>query len=154
MSIAFFSIETEVISLGGTTYTKDPESGEWSASAGDSGIFTDPGGFARVQAAALEGLELVGEVTLDQVAALHVKGIAPPGALGDIGSNVEIQFWIGVEDGLFRQITADGDLDIAGEADDLLGGLAAGGAASVSITLRLSDFGKPVVIVAPEVSGS
>ena len=66
LAIPFFSIEIEVISIGSTTYTKDPETGEGVVTLDEAPFFEGPVEFIGVEELdKLLGLTLVGEETLD-----------------------------------------------------------------------------------------
>ena len=60
-------------------------------------------------------------------------------------------YWIGVDDGLMRQVVTEGDLEAGEEAAGVFGELGEG-TGTISVTLKLSDFGKPVSIEPPEIA--
>ncbi len=62
----------------------------------------------------------------------------------------DAEFWIGVDDFLIRKITAEADVGLD-ELGGALGDVGISGPATVSLTITISDFGKPFVIEAPEV---
>ena len=150
ISMGFFVIEFEVISIGDTTFSKDPETGEWVVTVGEDPFFTDPGAFVGVDASEMEDLAYVGTDTLDGVEVYRLKGAAPPGMFSETGGRAEVTYWIGVDDNLLRQVIAEGDVELDEESEGLFEELG-GGTASISVTLRLSEFGKSVSIEAPDI---
>jgi hypothetical protein len=97
----------------------------------------------------LDGLVLEGLERLDGVPAYHLVGtvsseslgLAPPGLDADLGGELQIEYWIGVEDNLPRQVALEGKVTAVG---DELGTLA------LEVLATFSDHGKPVNIVAPD----
>ena len=149
ITIAFFSVETEIVAVGDTLYTTDFETREWQVSDGGAGFFTDPAGFVRVEASLLKDLVLVGVETVDGAALYHLRATVPAGTYGVSAGEFQASFWVSVDDGLLTQVVAEGDIALGEEVGDLFKGLAAG-RASVSLTLKLSDFGELVSIEAPD----
>ena len=148
VNLAFFIIEKEIISIGGTTYMRDSQAGEWEVIAAEQAFFVGPDVFVGVDTDVLENLAVIVVETVAGVAVYHLKGTAISGTFGDIADDFEVSFYIGVNDGLLTQIQAEGEFDL-GEEDPFFGGVVTGKTA-VSVTLKLSDFGKPVSIEAPQ----
>ncbi len=151
MTIFGFAIQTETVSIGNTTYVKDPESGDWTVSEGPGMLFSQPEEFLEAGPANVQDLTYVGQETLGDVAVHHLRGKPAPQAFEGVTGEMVVDFWIGVEDSLVRQISAQGELQIEGLTEEL--GAAGGEAtANVNMTMALSDFNKPVTIEAPEVT--
>ncbi len=148
MTVIFLIIETEMVSLGNTQYIKDPETGEWQITVGESSIFMDPGQFVEVELENLSDLKMVGLETLDGVEVYHLTATAAEGIYGGGGGEFQLSMWIRSEDGLVARVVAEGDLNIGEAAGGLLGDVG-DGAASVTLTATLSNFGEDVAIEAP-----
>ena len=149
VAVAFFTIETEMISIGDTSYTRDFETGKWEVTTGEEAFFTGPGEFIAVGATSLKDIDLVGVETLDGVEVYHLDAVALPGTFGGGGGDYTVSYWIGVEDGRLRQVVTEGQLELGEGGDPLLEGLGAG-SGTVSITLKFSEFGKDVTIEPPD----
>jgi hypothetical protein len=148
LTLPFIAIETEIVSIGDTTYTKDPETGEWDVSVGEDAFFIAPDEFFGEDVTDLSDLAIVGVVTLAGVELYHLKGTAPPGTFSESDSDFDISFWIGVDDGLLAQVVAAGEFEL--DEDDSLFGDIAAGTATLSLTVKFSDFGAEVTIEPPE----
>jgi hypothetical protein len=102
-----------------------------------------------LRSADLDGLVLEGTETLDGVPAYHLVGtvpsealgLAPPGIDADLGGELQVEYWIGVEDGLPQQVTLEGEVTAVGE---VLGTLV------LEVLATFSDHGKPVTIEPPD----
>lgn len=160
LKIFFFTIETEIITIGDTTWTKDPETGAWSVSSdGDPTevIPSDPGSFTELDVALLKGLTSLGEVELNGAPATHLRGTASEGTFGADTGEFEVDFWIESATGLLVQLVASGELTVQpGDDPDSqsegLFGAAAGQTGRLSLAVGFSDFGKPVTIEPPIVA--
>jgi cyclophilin family peptidyl-prolyl cis-trans isomerase len=157
LSIVFFTIESQFITIGDTTYVTDPDTGEWSIGQAPDLLFADPRDFADPDFLKntddFAELALIGAELLDGVEAYHITGIVV-----DEGSDGEfaIDIWIGVEDNLISQVILSGAFQVdEGEADtgDLLGDLGSGDA-MFEATLTFSAYDEPVSIEAPEVASA
>lgn len=154
-------VRRELIALFATRY-QPAAAGQWIGRPTDERPFPDPRFFIWGEAASavpFRALRSYGRETLQGVETQVIAGNAdrlglngldgtdgalPPGAAGA----AEVIYWIGVNDGLLRQVELRGRLplppdspfrpDIEGEA--ILTGL----------TVRYSDFGREVNIAAPE----
>ena len=147
LAIPFFSIEIEVISIGSTTYTKDPQTGEWVVALDETPFFEGPVEFIGVEELdKLLGLTLVGEETLDGVTVYHIMGNLAAETPGKTGVEAEIEFWVGVEDSLVRQVVSTGAFELGDETFFEGLGVSTGDA---SLTLKFSEFGKSLSIEAP-----
>ena len=141
------TIEYQVINIGDTTYQTDPQTGEWEVTTSPAVPFTDPSDFLASKPSDFLDLVLLGEETLDGVRVYHLSGTMSPEAFGGIQGDLVADIWTGVEDSLVRQIAVKGVVQIEG------GGLLpeGGGNATVDMTVKFSDYGKPVSIEAPQV---
>jgi hypothetical protein len=148
LTIAFFAIETEIVSIGDTTYTRDPETGEWDVTLGEDAFIISPAEFMGEGVSDLNDLVYVGVETLESGSMFRLQGTSVTGAFTESVSDFVLSFWIGVDDGLLAQVKAEGKFEI-GEDDPLFGDIAAG-TGSVSLTVKFSDFGVPVSIEAPD----
>ncbi len=150
VSIVLISIESQVISIGDTTYVTDPQSGEWNVIPGGMPLVAGPAEFIAADPSDVTELVVVGVEALDGTQVYHLAGKTSAGIFGESGGESEVGYWIGVEDAYLRQVFATGVVDPQG-GEALLGVLAAGSGA-VSVTVRLSEFGKSVSIEAPEIA--
>ncbi len=157
LKIFFFTIETEIVTIGDTTWTKDPETGEWSVSTGGDPtevIPSDPGAFTELDIQLIKGLTSLGEVELNGAPATHLRGTAPEGSFGQDTGEFEVDFWIDSGTGLLVQLVASGELtveagdDPGGQSEGIFGA-AAGQTGRLSLAVGFSDFGKPVTIEPP-----
>ena len=150
VQLGFFNIESEIVGIGETTYTRDPDTGLWDVSTDGSALFASPEDFVGVDSELLKDLRLIGKADLDGEEVHVISGVALPGALSEGQDETDVTYWIGVRDGLLRQIVAEGDVSLDGTGGGLLG--SAGGTAAVSITLRLAEFGAKLSIEPPEIT--
>jgi hypothetical protein len=142
------ALEMETIIIGDTIYATDPRTGEWTV-VEEPAIPFSPRGLTGLGSGDLEGLVLEGLETLDGVLAYHLVGtvssealgLAPPGLEGDLGGDVQIEYWIGVEGALPRQVMLEGEVTAVG--DEL-------GTLTLAVLATFSDYGKPVIIEAPD----
>ena len=144
------TIEYQVINIGDTTYQTDSQTGEWEVTASPAVPFTDPSDFLASKPSDFLGLTLVGEETLDGVQVYHLSGTLLPEAFGGIQGDLEADIWTGVEDSLVRQVAVKGVLQIQGDGGLLPVGVGPGNVA-VDMTVKFSDYGKPISIEAPQV---
>ena len=144
------TIEYQVINIGDTTYQTDPQTGEWEGTASPSVPFTDPSDFLASKPSDFLDLALVGEETLDGARVHHLRGALSPEAFGGIQGALVADIWTGVEDSLVRQIAVEGVLQVQRDGGLLPEGGGPGNAA-VDLTVKFSDYGKPVSIEAPQV---
>ena len=157
LSVVFFTIESQFVTIGDTTYVTDPDSGEWSIGQSPNLLFADPRDFANAEflkeADNFEELEFIGIETLDGLEVYHLSGIAVDEGVGD---DLVVNFLIDVDDSLISQVTVSGAFQVDGgqtDAVDLLGSLGTGDA-TLEATLTFSAYGKPVSIEAPELTSA
>ena len=153
MSLLFFTLETQFVTIGDTNYVTDPQTGEWGLSADNVTPLLDPDAFiGRGAIAEVRGLEMLGAETLEGVDVYHLAGTLTPDVIGEAVASGElmVSYWIGVEDSLVRLIEASGDIGLEGGGESLFG--ISADSASLSMTMPFSDYGKPVTIEAPEIA--
>lgn len=154
MSLGFIEFETQVITVGETTYFTNPDTGEWEIETEEAVPFGGPARFLETDLSVIRDLVLVGLGELDGVEVYRLSGVLPAETLGEeeISGDLEVEYWVGVEDFLLRRIALEGDLDVDDSGELFFGGSGPVETVTLSMTLEFSDFGKPVAaIVAPEV---
>jgi branched-chain amino acid transport system substrate-binding protein len=141
MSFLGMTIESEVITVGDTAYTTNMETGEWEISTEEASPFS-PGDFTGVDPADIEGLTLAGEETLDGTPVYRLTGVVTAEQLGDAMEGAEgelqVQYWMGIDDGLLHKGAVEGELSI----ED--------GTIEMTVTTTYSDYGQTVAIEPPE----
>jgi hypothetical protein len=151
LSIFFFTVETEFVQIGDTNYTSDPETGEWQIDTEPISPFGSPTDLAGPESlTGIDDLVLVGEETRDGVQVLHLSGSVPASDFGeeDAEGELRVDLWIGVEESLLREMSFEGEFD----APEDLAAATEAATAALSLTLKLSNYGVPVIIEAPELS--
>ncbi len=164
IALGFFRIEIQFISVDGDFYMTDPETGDWVLGASASEFLPlNPSDLAETEnfiapellensdKLTLEGVEEIQGVEAYRISASPDSGSVA--MLEELGGELDMTFWVGVEDNLPRRIAASGELAIpdtgAAPPDSLLGGLA-GDDTSFEILIEYSDFDIPVRIEPPE----
>ena len=158
----------ELITLFATRYQPVASVGQWQGRPTDRLPFPDPRFFIWGEAASavpFRALRSYGRETLQGVetqviagtaARISLNGLDGPagGRLPDAAGGLEVIYWIGVNDGLLRQVELRGNLPLPPDSPFHPGigsGLEDGGAAVLTgLTVRYSDFGREVNIAAPE----
>ena len=164
IDIGFFSIEIKFVSKDGEFYITDPETGDWILGASASEFlplnpsdfsqtdnFISPDLFMESDKLTLEGTEEIDGVNAYRITvSADSESVA---LLEEVGGELDIMFWVGVEDRLLRRMMANGQLEIpdtgAAPTDSLLGGFG-GGDTGFEILIEYSDFNVPVEVEAPE----
>lgn len=142
------ALEMETIVIGDTIYATDPTTGEWMV-VEESAMPFSPQGLTGLGSGDLDDLVVKGLETLDGVAAYHLVGtvsseaigLAPPGVDAELEGELQIEYWIGVEDDLPMQVMLEGEVTAVGEE---LGTLA------LEVLATFSDHGKPIEIEPPD----
>ncbi len=149
LSIIVFVLEMDIITIGDVTYTTNQQSGRWEESDESIGI-PNPADFARGGMPAVSGATYVGVEERDGERLHHLRGVAQLALVAGAGSDAPADIWIGVDDLLIREVALEApvDLDSLGFA---LGNVGLSGTGSAAISIKLSDYGKPVMIEAPEI---
>ncbi len=147
IAIPLLNVESKVVSLGDTSYVFDPSSQQWNVVQGQSPFFAGPSVFLGATSDDLSDLKLTGQQVIDGVDTYVVSGKLPNGDIGGAEGDFDFVYWIGIEDGLLRQVEAEGELNL-GEDATLVGGINAE-TGSAKVTAKFFDFGKEVDITAP-----
>ena len=141
-------IEVPFVSIGDVVYTANPQTGEWvvgesSEAPVDFLDFIGDEIIASVKEPSVDGLGILNDVSIR-----HLTGMVPAVALGgttllrdfDIGGpgELEVIYWIGVDDSLVRRFVAEGTVELAGEE-----------MVDLFMSVEVSDFGG-VLVEAPE----
>ena len=150
LSLGFFNLEMESIVIGDMSYTTDPLTGEWQVGEGLASALPSPTEFVLGAEDELEDVVLLGVETLDDGAEVYHLSATPPSEIfGGADADARAEFWFGVEDSYLHQIGASGELDL-GDVAGQLSDLGLSGTVTIDLTMRLSAFGEPVVIEAPD----
>ncbi len=142
------SLEMETIIIGDTIYATDPTTGEWMV-VEESTMPFSPQGLTGLGSGDFEGLVVKGLETLDGKPAYHLVGtvsseaigLDPPGVDVELGGELQIEYWIGVDDDLPMQVVIEGEVAAVGEE---LGTLV------LEVRATFSDHGKPMEIEPPD----
>ena len=150
ITIPFQVIESKLITSGGTSYLFDPVANTWERLPGDSPFFAGPSVFLGTDASDVTDLELVGRETFEgtdtHVVSARRLGVEIGGATGDL----DVVYWIGVDDGLLRKVEASGLVEFGEEGVPGLDFSIAN--ANATLTARFFDYGKTVDITTPDLS--
>ena len=141
------TVETRVIVVDSTVHVFDAAAGGWGSHHGDSPYFVDLGALFGLRLGALGDLTLAGQEVADGVDTYRIegrlRGLEIAGARGDF----DVVYRIGTEDGLVREVSASGQLELDDDTT-LIGGVSVE-EASIKLTAKLFDHGKRVDIVTP-----
>ncbi len=139
-------VEYQVVVVGDTTYVKNAFTDRWQVQAQAETLF-NPADLTG-DASAVQGVELLGEATVEETPVYHLSGRAslpftfgPP--VGPREGEMLVHYWIGQEDARLLRSTVEGQLDFSAEVS---------ATADISMTLRLFDYGVPLEIAAPEIA--
>ena len=149
-SLGHTRFETEIISIGGSTYATDLFSGEWDIVSGESLIFSSPLEVIEDFRPISGTLVLEGSESLAGVEVLRISGtgrLPQDDFDGDLGE-ARVQMWIGVDDSRLYQMQIEAV--VPAQVIDERIPAATGASASIAITMKLSEFGLPVQIDPPD----
>jgi hypothetical protein len=150
LSVMVFALEMEIITVGGVTYTTNPESGAWEISEEGALGIPNPAQFAQGGEPPLVNARYESDEQRDGHEVHRLTGLAQFNTLDEAGQQSEATVWIGVDDFLLREISVQ--VDVALDAMGLpVGDLGLGGNGTVELSIKLSDFGKPVSIETPTI---
>ena len=151
--------EADYTTIANETYIRFPGIDIWQVSDSSDGL--DLRETLRFDPDGMENLVLIGEEELDGEKVYHLRGFlasdaggllnSVPGALvgmtplGEVV--VEVEFWIGVGDFLVRRTIQNIDIELSS-------GIGEGGELNLELDMRLSDYGGPVDIQAPDVEST
>ena len=148
VSLGFFALEMETVTIGDTTYTLNAESGEWEVATGAVSAMPSPSEFTQGGVPTADNIELIGVETLNGVLAYRLRLVAPLALFGGSESQAQADFWISVDESLLLRVTAEGLVPLD-EVGAVLGEAGISGIANVSIAMEFSDYNAPIVIEAP-----
>lgn len=143
-------VMTREIMVNGEKFDTDPVTGLWQPAIGTATPAGEAVDFLNIEPDDLIDIEVLGSGTLDGVNVYRIRATAPAGLIGSSPSPVELNYWVGVGDLVVRQVSADGIISWP-DANFLLDP-GAGGVSAVSMTMKLSGFGRPADIQAPDPS--
>ena len=148
LSVNGVDVETQVVSVDGTTYVTNPLTNKWMIDTQSTTLFNPED--LVMDPADVEELELLGEETVEGTPVYHLTGrtrlpfsFAEP--LGDVETDMLVSYWVSQEDLRIVRSAAEGDIDFAGQVD---------ASATVSMTMRVFDYDVPMEIAAPEVAST
>jgi hypothetical protein len=148
VSLGFFALEMETIVIGDTTYSTNVQTGKWEIAPGLAAALPNPAQFTESAVPALGNPVLLGTETLNGNQVYDLRGVPPPGIFA--GPDGKVEFWLSADSLLIVQIAIEGDISLE-SAGGAIGGIALSGTAPLQMTMRLSAFGEPVEINAPEI---
>ena len=144
MELFGVSIESEVIIIGETSYTKDPETGQWAIGTADDVVPFTPDSFVGTDTAELDDLVLIGEEDLEGTSVYHLRGTISTQevevAIGEAEGVLQVDYLIGLEDWRIRQIAIEMELIEEGGDPEKI---------SLTANMKFSDYNREVVIEAP-----
>ena len=150
ITIPFQVIESKLITSDATNYLFDPVANTWERLPGHTPFFAGPSVFLGTDASETSDLVLVGSETIDGVETHVVSATRPGVEIGGATGDLEVVYWIGVNDGLLHKVEANGLVEF-GEAG--VPGLDFSiASANATLTARFFDYGKSVDIVTPELT--
>ena len=144
-------IEVQFVRIGAVIYTATPQSGEWETRESSEGSidFLDFMGddiISNVKEPSVDGLGILNDVKVHRL-----TGTVPAATLGDTtflgdfdvggGGELEVIYYVGVDDSLVRRFIAEGMVELAGEE-----------IVDLFLSVEVSDFGE-VLVEAPETGG-
>ena len=150
ITIPFQVIESKLITSSGTNYIFDDTANTWEPLPGDSPFFAGPSVFLGTGASDTTDVVLVRSETIDG-AETHVVSAKRPGVeIGGAIGDLEVLYWIGVDDGLLRKVEASGLVEFGEQGVPGLDFSIA--SANATLTATFFDYGKTVDISTPELA--
>ena len=150
ITIPFQVIESKLITSSGTSYILDAVANTWEPLPGDSPFFAGPSVFLGSNASDATDVMLVRSETLDGVET-HVVSAKRPGVeIGGATGDLDVLYWIGVDDGLLRKVEASGTVEFGEEGFPGLDFSIA--SANATLMARFFDYGKSVDIATPDLT--
>ena len=151
-TLGFTSFEVEFVIIDDVTFFTDPLTGEWDVDPGQQSPFTNPLELVVIFEPALEGLTFVGVETLDGVEVVHVTGPTVWDIPDESAGAAQLDIWIRTADSRIYKVGLEGTIP-ATVFDDRFAALGGDASATIAATFTFSDYGKPVVIEAPVLTG-
>ena len=150
ITIPFQVIESKLITSSGTNYIFNDTANAWELLPGDSPFFAGPSVFLGSDASDTTDLEFLRSETIDGTDMLVVSARRPGVEIGGATGDLEVLYWIGVDDGLLRKVEANGAVEFG---EDGVPGLDFSiASANATLTARFFDYGKTVEISTPELA--
>ena len=150
INVYFFSLQMELITVGGSVWTSNPQTEVWTFAEPGSIALPNPALLISGGTPALTDPETIGLERLDATETVHLVGAAQLEALSGLGDGrVPADVWIGVHDSLVYRIGAQGPIDL----DELglpLAQAGLTGEAELVLDIRLSNFNTPTTIEPPD----
>ena len=151
--------EADYTSIANETYIQVPGADIWQVSDSSDGL--DLRETLRFDPEGVENLALIGEEELEGEKVYHPRGFVASDAGGLLNSVpgglagmtplgevvVEVEFWIGVGDFLVRRTIQNIDIELSSNVIE-------DGKLHLELDMRLSDYGEPVDIQAPDVESA
>ena len=145
ISVNDVDVETQVVMVGDQAYVLNPLTNQWQVSDQSSAAFNpedlvmNPGD--------VEDLMLVGETIAEDTPVYHLTGRALlpfsfEDPLGDVETDMQVEYWIGIDDLRLVRSVVEGDIEFSGEIE---------ASAAMSMTMYVFDYDAPIEIVAPEI---
>ena len=148
VTIPFQVFETKIITGSFRSYIFDNAANAWSPLTLDSPFFAGPSVFLGTDPGATNNVVLVKSETIDGVETHVVSATRPGVEIGGATGDLEVLYWIGVDDGLLRKVEANGAVEFGEQGIPGLDFSIA--AANATLTARFFDYGKTVEIITPE----
>ncbi len=147
----------DVVSIGDATYIRSPDAIGWDKFLDADGVFPNlhelvrpPTDISRYTAA-----QFAGERAVDGIPVQRIRAELDAVVLGSAFERLECELWVSESDGLVHRMTMAGETsadaqDTAGLAGGgALGAADIGGDVEFTMTVRYTDFGKPLDIQPP-----
>ena len=163
ISILSNNITSDVIIIGDTSYATNPVTGEWQFSPDALLPIEGPYKIVSIDPSDIGDLTLVGDETLNGVSVHHLRGSVDPFSIfqgqptpaerEQLDAEMQIDYWIGVDDSRLMRILAEGAVRPTEQAAAQSGSTDTS-ELSLVVDISLSNFGIPVAISAPEVAAA
>ena len=150
ITIPFQVIESKLITSSGTSYIFDAEANTWEPLPGDSPFFAGPSVFLGTDATETTDVVLVRSETLEGTQTHVVSAVRPGVEIGGATGDLEVLYWIGVDDGLLHKVEASGLVEFGEQGVPGLDISIA--SANATLMARFFDYGKTVDITTPELA--
>ncbi len=150
ITIPFQVIESKLITSGGTNYLFDPVASKWEVLPGNTPFFAGPSVFLGTDATDTTDLNLLRSETIDGVETHVVSAMRLGVEIGGATGDLDVVYWIGVNDGLLRKVEANGLVEFGEEGVPGLDFSIA--SANATLTARFFDYGKSVDITTPDLT--
>ena len=150
ITIPFQVIESKLITSSGTSYIFDVTANTWEPLPGDSPFFAGPSVFLGSNASDTSNVQLVRSESLDGTDT-HVVSAKRPGVeIGGATGDLDVLYWIGVDDGRLHKVEASGTV-VFGE-QGIPGLDISVPSANATLTATFFDYGKDIDIITPELA--